>query len=283
MLRRIYDKIIAQPLLWLNSQPIVYIKYGSFLKELEFDYLSPDGRGLSMALELSRLSRRKLIHGKDLLLVGVGNGLESQQWVDFSPAVITGIERDSFSSEWNFFVTKSVSDKLIHADKPTIRFLQADGHVLPFEDCSFDLIASRNVLEHVMNLRTHIADVYRVLRQPGYMYAHIGPLWPTYGGCHVGSVNYEHLELDENSLRDLFGRVTDGEPLWLLRGLLNRLRFNDYMTIFTQFFSVEYLAITLSLNGLIYRKNDPDHWTALRKKYSEQDLLIHSMHILLRK
>ena len=46
-------------------------------------------------------------------------------------------------------------------------FVSYDGLTLPFEDASFDLIYSRQVLEHVRQPVVHLAEIRRVLRPGG--------------------------------------------------------------------------------------------------------------------
>ena len=41
------------------------------------------------------------------------------------------------------------------------------AHGLPFSDCSFDLVTSRTVLEHVIGVERFVRESYRVLKQGG--------------------------------------------------------------------------------------------------------------------
>jgi SAM-dependent methyltransferase len=58
-----------------------------------------------------------------------------------------------------------------------------DGHTIPFDDASFDVVFSSNVLEHVRDLQRMNSEVLRVLR-PGGFAIHVLPtpawrLWTT--------------------------------------------------------------------------------------------------------
>lgn len=47
----------------------------------------------------------------------------------------------------------------------------ADGHFLPFRDASFDGVAAQSVLEHVLDPATVVAEIHRVLKPGGIVYA----------------------------------------------------------------------------------------------------------------
>lgn len=53
----------------------------------------------------------------------------------------------------------------------TITTLAADGHRLPFKDQSIDGVWIQAVLEHVLEPQTVVAEIYRVLRPNGLVYA----------------------------------------------------------------------------------------------------------------
>jgi SAM-dependent methyltransferase len=53
--------------------------------------------------------------------------------------------------------------------KPNVEFVVGDAICLPFEDCSFDAVTMLDVLEHIPDDRTAIAEAFRVLRPGGYL------------------------------------------------------------------------------------------------------------------
>lgn len=60
-----------------------------------------------------------------------------------------------------------VSPEVLARQRTDARFVTYDGTTLPFEDQTFDLIYSRQVLEHVRHPVVHLAEVRRVLRPGG--------------------------------------------------------------------------------------------------------------------
>ncbi len=50
---------------------------------------------------------------------------------------------------------------------PHLRFEQVDGSTLPFEDASFDLVTSFQVIEHVADVPPFLSEIDRVLRPGG--------------------------------------------------------------------------------------------------------------------
>lgn len=76
-------------------------------------------------------------------------------------------------------------------------FYYMDGQNLSFDDCSFDLVISLNVLEHVLNPAKYLQECYRVLRTGGYGFFSWYPLWSGATGHHV------HPDMVSNKAREL--------------------------------------------------------------------------------
>lgn len=68
---------------------------------------------------------------------------------------------------------------------PNNEFYSMDGQNLAFDDCSFDLVISLNVLEHVPNPAQYLRECYRVMRPGGYGFFSWYPLWSGATGHHV--------------------------------------------------------------------------------------------------
>ena len=127
--------------------------------------------------------------------------------------------------------------------------LKADARNLPFPSNSYDLITSISAFEHIQDFDIALAEMHRVIRPGGYLFAEFAPIWSSVWGHHLwlyhgGSVKnwrntplppYAHLLMTEDELRSwLADRYQDNS---LTRKILefvyysdeqNRLFFSDY-------------------------------------------------------
>ena len=93
-------------------------------------------------------------------------------------------------------------------------FYHMDGQNLSFDDSSFDLVISLNVLEHVPNPAKYLQECYRVMRLNGRGFFNWYPLWSGATGHHV------HLDMLSREARRLGLRLPayslDGTsiPFW---------------------------------------------------------------------
>lgn len=76
-------------------------------------------------------------------------------------------------------------------------FYPMDGQNLSFDDSSFDLVVSLNVLEHVSNPKLYLKECYRVMRRGGYGFFSWYPLWSGATGHHI------HPDMVSNQARSL--------------------------------------------------------------------------------
>jgi ubiquinone/menaquinone biosynthesis C-methylase UbiE len=76
-------------------------------------------------------------------------------------------------------------EQTVKRRRPNNEFYYMDGQNLTFEDDSFDLVISLNVLEHVPNPAKYLQECCRVLRPGGYGYFSWYPIWSGATGHHM--------------------------------------------------------------------------------------------------
>lgn len=60
---------------------------------------------------------------------------------------------------------------------PSAAFCISDASRLPFEDCTFDVVISNKVLEHIKEQRKVIKEISRVLKEGGLLYVSVPNKW----------------------------------------------------------------------------------------------------------
>ena len=82
-----------------------------------------------------------------------------------------------------------------------------DGHQLPFHDNVFDAIISEAVLEHVLEPKQVVAEIYRVLKPGGYVCAAV----PFLQGFHASPHDYQRYTVPGfNHLFSAFMKIESG-------------------------------------------------------------------------
>ncbi|MGL4883256.1 MAG: class I SAM-dependent methyltransferase, partial [Waterburya sp.] len=76
-------------------------------------------------------------------------------------------------------------EQTVKRRRPNNEFYYMDGQNLTFEDNSFDLVISLNVLEHIPNPAKYLQECDRVLRSGGYAYFSWYPVWSGATGHHI--------------------------------------------------------------------------------------------------
>lgn len=79
-------------------------------------------------------------------------------------------------------------------NSPTVDLI-ADAHFLPFKDEQFDLVIIQAVLEHVLYPQLVVAEIYRILKQKGIIYAETPFLQ------HVHERNYDFTRFTHSGHR----------------------------------------------------------------------------------
>ncbi|MCX8036977.1 MAG: class I SAM-dependent methyltransferase [Candidatus Sumerlaeia bacterium] len=97
-------------------------------------------------------------------------------------------------------------------------FVQADGARLPFCDGAFDIVFSHGCLEHVADLDRLFAEMFRVLRPGGLLYAESEKFWASRDGSHLYDIfpaPWAHLLADAETLWQIYAADHGGKDiLW---------------------------------------------------------------------
>ena len=67
---------------------------------------------------------------------------------------------------------------------------------IPLPDESVDHVFSSNAFQHIQDLPESLAEVFRVLRPGGYLYANFGPIWSGPDGSHIENLVVEQQQYD---------------------------------------------------------------------------------------
>jgi len=82
-------------------------------------------------------------------------------------------------------ISAGFPQKTVKRRRHNNEFYYMDGQNLALDDCSFDLVVSLNVLEHVPNPAQYLDQCYRVMRPGGYGFFSWYPIWSGATGHHV--------------------------------------------------------------------------------------------------
>ena len=129
--------------------------------------------------EIKEVSKQVSFENKNVLEIGSGFGWQSNYLDKLGSQVIAVDIASSFedglqSSNYNlskYKVSDDLKDLNVKNNEPKIEFPveKYDGINLPFENETFDIVYSSNVLTHVENLDLLINDMKRVLNKDGVM------------------------------------------------------------------------------------------------------------------
>ena len=89
----------------------------------------------------------------------------------------------------------AASAEVTQRTRQDARFMTYDGITLPLDDATFDLVYSRQVLEHVRHPLEHLREVVRVLRPGGAFVGSTSQLEPYHSRSHWNFTVYGFAEL----------------------------------------------------------------------------------------
>jgi ubiquinone/menaquinone biosynthesis C-methylase UbiE len=121
------------------------------------------------------------LEGKRLLDIGCGLGAKSIFYArETAVGEVVGVDLNS----------RRVGQAKVFAERagvgePRLRFEVGDGSRMPFDDASFDLLLSEDMIEHVVDVPGFLAECRRVLRPGGSVLMRGGPLYRSPWGAHL--------------------------------------------------------------------------------------------------
>lgn len=131
--------------------------------DLTHDMLNAEKSNKSYQL----LSRYVDPHQKKILELGSGYGINLISWIKKYNLDVVGVEPESEG----FVSTIDVSKKLCQLNGvPLDRVVVSKGESLPFDDNSFDIVYSANILEHTNNPIAVLRESLRVLKPGGILH-----------------------------------------------------------------------------------------------------------------
>lgn len=195
-------------------------------------------------------------------------------------------------------ITRNFPDQTVEYRRENTEFYWMDGQQLTFPDCSFDVVMSLNILEHVANPIKYLQECCRVLRIGAFGYFSWYPIWSSATGHHVhpdmvsmaagnlgieAPTNYNldgtiiplwgHLLLNNQEILSLLIEQKQYEPSlakWMVNYIyeqddINRWFWRDISAAFNQ---ADWKIIKLKPSR---RDIPPDISDLLQKKYSQVD------------
>lgn len=101
----------------------------------------------------------KYVNSKIVLDDGCGTGYGAFFLTSSNPTKIIGLDRS----------LEAVSYANKNYRKPELSYIVGDGTKLPFENQTFDVITSSQVIEHVPEYKAYLNEAFRVLKEPGLL------------------------------------------------------------------------------------------------------------------
>ncbi|MBL7147228.1 MAG: methyltransferase domain-containing protein [Nanoarchaeota archaeon] len=112
------------------------------------------------------LESRRLKAEKIISILNKFKGLKDSSVLDI------GVGYGVITSELSKHCKEIIGIDIVDARRSTggYQFKKVDGTILPFENNSFDIVISNQILEHVQDQKEHIDEISRVLKKGGICY-----------------------------------------------------------------------------------------------------------------
>ena len=143
------------------------------------------------------------LSGKAVLDVGSGLGGKAAYYAEEGAGSVTAIDLRAYSAG----ASLALASRRELASR--IRPLVADAARMPFAGDNFDVIVSINVLEHVKDVRSTLAECKRVLHPDGLIFLYYPPFYSPWGAHVEGWIDFPwpHLFFSDKTLIEAASRV----------------------------------------------------------------------------
>jgi ubiquinone/menaquinone biosynthesis C-methylase UbiE len=177
---------------------------------------------------VQRVQKHRTLSGREVLDVGCGYGALSTALTQ-AGAHVHAVEVDRHKLD--------TGAELAAGAGHDIDFRLVDSEQLPFDDASMDAVFLFDVIEHVGDPATSIAECRRVLRPGGILYVEFTPYY-SLTGHHLYDFTKlpVHLMWQEDRIRDLvYSKNIDSfmtaDDLWAQYESLNKLRVSGFRAL----------------------------------------------------
>lgn len=152
----------------VDGSPVLVDFNESILKRL--DYIQAKGWGTHRLGRGSRIGRalQRITYGNPADNPTKGNVAAFLREIPGKRVLVIGGGTVGQGMDQLYTESEVIGTDIYHS--PNIALI-CDGHKLPFADRSFDGVVIQAVLEHVLNPDQVVAEIYRVLRSSGVVYA----------------------------------------------------------------------------------------------------------------
>lgn len=224
-----------------------------------------------------------VLKGK-ILDVGCGDGItDLGLYLRTNPELLVGIDPfNGFKNLNKFCNENNLPDELINHDN--LKFSNASGNEIPYEDNFFDVVLSWGSLEHIAGGHEQtLSEITRVLKPGGILFAHPGLFYGEYGN-HLGEFfndPFIHLKISEEELKskllntkanymDRSGQTFPPEDYWQWYTELNPITVDSLQKELKQL-GYEPWRVALRSSNVI-------EFTDKMQKYSINDLAVREMY-----
>lgn len=219
------------------------------IKKADLEYFN---RGFGEAEKfLNRFIPPLVIDGQTILDVGCGHGTLCVCLAKAGARKVVGVDTDTRRIE---FARNNLSMNYPELmDK--IEFMDIDLKDLNDSDI-FDYVVSKDTFEHIIDLRSMMGEIKRVLKPGGSAYIGFGPLYRDFYGDHKRTksiIPWGHLMRSEKSIVESLNRKNrrrEGRKISSIYDLgLNKLSLAEYKAIFRE----------SGMETLFFRLNNSKH------------------------